>query len=180
MGRVDDSFIQYLTDQLSDWATITARRMFGGWGIYRGALMFAIVQDDQLYLKCGDALRSKADGAELTLFTYEKPAKTKEKGPPKPPKAKEPISAEEADEDDTVEDDNADEDNDDNDRKVTLNFALIDADTIEDSEALCLWADCAWQDALSAQRTKSATQTHGAQPSSSKRQGLGRRGTPSS
>lgn len=172
MGRVDDSFIQYLTDQLSDWATITARRMFGGWGIYRGALMFAIVQDDQLYLKCGDALRAKADGAELTLFTYEKPAKTKEKGPPKPPKVKEPAEQEdEQDEDETTDED---------DRKVTLNFALIEADTIEDSEALCLWADCAWQDALSAQRTKSATQTHGAQPSSSKRQGLGRRGTPSS
>lgn len=175
MGRVDDSFIQYLTDQLSDWATITARRMFGGWGLYRGALMFAIVQNDQLYLKCGDAVRAKADGAELSLFTYEKPAKTKEKGPPKPPKAKEP---DEQDEDGAEDDDTEDDNN--NDRKVTLNFALIDADTIEDSEALCLWADCAWQDALSAQRTKSATQTHGAQPSSSKRQGLGRRGTPSS
>lgn len=175
MGRVDDSFIQYLTDQLSDWATITARRMFGGWGLYRGALMFAIVQNDQLYLKCGDAVRAKADGAELSLFTYEKPAKTKEKGPPKPPKAKEP---DEPDEDGAEDDDTEDDNN--NDRKVTLNFALIDADTIEDSEALCLWADCAWQDALSAQRTKSATQTHGAQPSSSKRQGLGRRGTPSS
>lgn len=175
MGRVDDSFIQYLTDQLSDWATITARRMFGGWGLYRGALMFAIVQNDQLYLKCGDAVRAKADGAELSLFTYEKPAKTKEKGPPKPPKAKEP---DEPDEDGAEDDDTEDDNN--NDRKVTLNFALIDADTIEDSDALCLWADCAWQDALSAQRTKSATQTHGAQPSSSKRQGLGRRGTPSS
>lgn len=44
-------YIAYLQDSLSNWARVSARRMFGGHGLFRDGMMFAIVVDDQLYLK---------------------------------------------------------------------------------------------------------------------------------
>ncbi|HEX2058811.1 MAG TPA: TfoX/Sxy family protein [Actinomycetota bacterium] len=52
--RVTDAgMVDYLLDQLDDPA-ISARRMFGGHGIYRDGRMFAIVYDDAVYLKVSD------------------------------------------------------------------------------------------------------------------------------
>jgi DNA transformation protein len=36
---------------LADLEPLAFRRMFGGWGIYRGGRMFALVAGDRLYLK---------------------------------------------------------------------------------------------------------------------------------
>lgn len=44
-------FVQYVADQLSDAGTITYRRMFGEYGLYCDGLFFAVVCDNQLFLK---------------------------------------------------------------------------------------------------------------------------------
>lgn len=73
MGLIDDTLIQHTAELLAPWDAISARRMFGGWGIYRGALMFALVADDLLYMKSGAVLRELVGDLELIPFTYEKP-----------------------------------------------------------------------------------------------------------
>jgi DNA transformation protein len=48
-------FIPFVQELLESWGTVSARRMFGGHGLYHEGLMFAIVMDNRLYLKV-DAL----------------------------------------------------------------------------------------------------------------------------
>jgi DNA transformation protein len=44
-------FLNYITDLLDPIEGITSRAMFGGYGIYKDGLIFAIIDDNELYLK---------------------------------------------------------------------------------------------------------------------------------
>jgi DNA transformation protein and related proteins len=79
-------FVAYVTDQLRRWASVTARRLFGGQGIYRGERIFAIVSREMLYFRT-DAINrpdfeaagmgplrvGKGDSARLALSYHEVP-----------------------------------------------------------------------------------------------------------
>lgn len=54
---VSDGFTEFVVDQLAGCGTITARRMFGGVGVYAGDLFFAILDSDRLFLKVDDTNR---------------------------------------------------------------------------------------------------------------------------
>ncbi|MBL0319015.1 MAG: TfoX/Sxy family protein [Alphaproteobacteria bacterium] len=64
-------FCEYLIDQLSSWANVTVRSMFGGFGVYRSGQIFGIVIDDTLYLKTDDTNRPDYEAASSEPFTYE-------------------------------------------------------------------------------------------------------------
>ena len=61
-------FSEYVVDLLRDWAAVTARRMFGGYGMYRGDLMFGLIASDVLYFKVGDANRPDYEAAGSAPF----------------------------------------------------------------------------------------------------------------
>jgi DNA transformation protein and related proteins len=65
-------YTEYLREVLSDFGPVTARRMFGGYGLFHGGLMFALVMDDVLYLKADDGNRPDFEAAALPPFDYEK------------------------------------------------------------------------------------------------------------
>ncbi len=54
---VSDEFINYVIDQLAVWADVSARRMFGGAGLYCDGAMFGLIADDVAYLKADDSNR---------------------------------------------------------------------------------------------------------------------------
>ena len=54
---VSDEFVDYVIDQLADWADVSARRMFGGAGLYCDGTIFAVIADDVAYLKVDDSNR---------------------------------------------------------------------------------------------------------------------------
>jgi DNA transformation protein len=54
---VSDEFVEYALEQLSGWGEVSVRRMFGGAGLYRGGIMFAVIADDVAYLKVDDSNR---------------------------------------------------------------------------------------------------------------------------
>jgi DNA transformation protein len=54
---VSDEFVEYVVEQLSGWGEVSVRRMFGGAGLYRGGIMFAVIADDVAYLKVDDSNR---------------------------------------------------------------------------------------------------------------------------
>jgi DNA transformation protein len=54
---VSDEFLSYVVDQLSAWAEVSVRKMFGGAGLYREGVMFGLVADDVAYLKVDDSNR---------------------------------------------------------------------------------------------------------------------------
>lgn len=56
---VSDEFIGYMLDQFSQWCRVTARRMFGGAGLYCEGTMFGLIADDVPYLKVDDSNREQ-------------------------------------------------------------------------------------------------------------------------
>ncbi len=44
-------FVEYVADQMSDAGNITYRKMFGEYGIYCDGKIFALVCEDQLFIK---------------------------------------------------------------------------------------------------------------------------------
>ncbi len=59
MSRKDDSFVEYVCDQLDDIDAILYRPMFGGYGLYSGSVFFGIVYDGRLYLKTDETTRAR-------------------------------------------------------------------------------------------------------------------------
>ncbi|MBF6057016.1 MULTISPECIES: TfoX/Sxy family protein [Thiomicrorhabdus] len=70
-----DEFIEHLHEVFSEFGAITARRMFGGYGIYHDVLMFALVADNTLYLKADKFSVERFIELELPPFEYEKGGK---------------------------------------------------------------------------------------------------------
>ena len=48
-------FVQYTADQLSEAGKITYRKMFGEYGLYCDGVFFAVVCDNQFFLKPTEA-----------------------------------------------------------------------------------------------------------------------------
>ena len=69
-------FVTHVVDMLEPLGPVSARRMFGGYGIYLDGMMFALVADDTLYLKVDDESRSEFEAAGLEPFRYSKKGKT--------------------------------------------------------------------------------------------------------
>ena len=63
-----DSFLSFVRDQLDGLEELTARRMFGGVGLYCGSVFFGIVHGDVLYLKVNDHTRSAYTRAGMKPF----------------------------------------------------------------------------------------------------------------
>ncbi len=63
-------FIPFVQVLLEDWAPESARRMFGGHGLYHEGLMIAIVLNQRLYLKTDEVNRSEFEAMGLAPFTY--------------------------------------------------------------------------------------------------------------
>lgn len=68
-------FVDHLLDLLSGWGGVSARRMFGGWGLYRAGTMFGLVADDVLYLKADSGNRKSFEDAGMQPFSYERTGK---------------------------------------------------------------------------------------------------------
>ena len=56
---VSDGFLEYILDQLSAWHEVSARRMFGGVGLYCEGKMFGLIADDVAYLKVDETNKDK-------------------------------------------------------------------------------------------------------------------------
>lgn len=71
----EHDFVNYLLELLSPMAAIRAKRMFGGYGIFRDGLMFGLVADATLYFKVADQSRAHFVERGLETFTYVKEGK---------------------------------------------------------------------------------------------------------
>ncbi len=70
MASADGEFVAWLVERLAALGAVRARRMFGGWGIFLDGLMFALVADERLYLKCDDGNRAGFIAEDLPAFHY--------------------------------------------------------------------------------------------------------------
>ena len=64
----DSEFVSYVVESLQPLGPVGARRMFGGHGIYLDGVMFALIADDQLYLKVDGGNRAAYEAAGLAAL----------------------------------------------------------------------------------------------------------------
>jgi DNA transformation protein and related proteins len=67
----ESSVSSWLRDVFREVPHLTIKRMFGGHGVYRDGLMFALEADGQVYLKTDEELRPEFTDRGLEPFTYE-------------------------------------------------------------------------------------------------------------
>jgi DNA transformation protein len=67
---VSPDYLEFLKDQLASFGSVTAKRMFGGAGLYREGIMFALVDGETLYLKTDAASRGAFEAEGLRPFSY--------------------------------------------------------------------------------------------------------------
>jgi DNA transformation protein len=56
---VSQEYLDYILDQLRSFGSVTAKRMFGGAGLYHRGLFFGLAADDAIYLKVDDSNRQE-------------------------------------------------------------------------------------------------------------------------
>ncbi len=67
---VSAELLEFLSEQMSGFAPVSRRPMFGGAGFFRDGRMFALVAGDTLYLKADAETAHHFDAEGLTAFTY--------------------------------------------------------------------------------------------------------------
>jgi DNA transformation protein len=65
---VSSGYQSFVVERLAPVGQITAKHMFGGVGLYADGLFFALMHDDRLYFKVGDANRSDFEAAGMEPF----------------------------------------------------------------------------------------------------------------
>jgi len=132
MARAADPVGEYLVDQLRDWAPVTVRRLFGGWGIFRGGLMFGLIARDAVYFRVDAENRPDYEEAAARPFLH---AARRRAGaavsPAQPFTYRMP-----------------------NGKTVAMAYYEVPADILDDSEALGQWAAKAEAAALRARAGK--------------------------
>ena len=68
-------FVDSLDDVFALFGLVSAKRMFGGYGIYHNGLMFGLVADEVLYLKADDISVDEFEQHGSRPFEYEKNGK---------------------------------------------------------------------------------------------------------
>jgi DNA transformation protein len=63
-------FAVYTEEMLEDFAPLTIRAMFGGYGIYKDGIIFALIIDNELYFKGSDLAAQFYTKYNSSPFTY--------------------------------------------------------------------------------------------------------------
>ncbi|MEK7631044.1 MAG: TfoX/Sxy family protein [Patescibacteria group bacterium] len=67
----DKGFHEYVMREVfAGIAGISSRGMFGGWGIYKDGVFFALIADGRLYFKVNDTNRADFEKASSQPFRY--------------------------------------------------------------------------------------------------------------
>lgn len=69
-------YCDYILDQLASLRGVSAKRMFGGFGLFKNGLMFGIIIDDILYFKAGDKNRTDYEATGMEPFRYSSKGRT--------------------------------------------------------------------------------------------------------
>jgi DNA transformation protein len=68
---IRSEFVEHVVEMLRAFGPVSARRMFGGWGLYHEGIFFALVFDETLYLKADAANARDFEARGLEPFVFE-------------------------------------------------------------------------------------------------------------
>ena len=69
---VTAEYLTFVTELFETLGEIRTKRMFGGAGVYCDDLFFAVVDDEQIFLKVDTDTKETFEAAGLAPFTFEK------------------------------------------------------------------------------------------------------------
>lgn len=69
---VENSFVTEVMGLFAQTGDVSSRKMFGGVGIFHGGLMFALIADNELYLKADKHNVHLFEQADFSPFSYKK------------------------------------------------------------------------------------------------------------
>ena len=72
----DDSFKEFVLDQLSALPDVRAKAMFGAHGLYSGEHFFGILDEGRLFFKTDEVSQANYTGRGMAPFTYESKGRT--------------------------------------------------------------------------------------------------------
>lgn len=67
----NNDYAYYVLDLLEPLGNIKSRKMFGGFGIYKSDIFFALIIDNILYFKVDESNRSQYESLDSKPFSYE-------------------------------------------------------------------------------------------------------------
>jgi len=71
MPTTRNEFVNYVVELMAGWAIVSARRMFGGHGLYREGVMFALIVKDELFFKTDAENLARFERAGSHPFVYQ-------------------------------------------------------------------------------------------------------------
>ena len=74
MAKPPDPFHDFVAELFGPMGPVSIRRMFGGAGVFRDGLMFALLGDDTVYLKTDAELRADLEAEGSAAFIWTKPS----------------------------------------------------------------------------------------------------------
>ena len=66
----EPQLVDHLLDLLGRWGPVEARRMFGGYGLFRGGAMFGLVSGETAYFKTDESNRRDYEALAMPPFRY--------------------------------------------------------------------------------------------------------------
>ena len=70
MQKTRSEFVDHVVETMRAFGAVTAKQMFGGWGLYHEGIFFALIAEDTLYLKADEENGAEFDSASLPPFVY--------------------------------------------------------------------------------------------------------------
>jgi len=71
---VSAEYKDFVTELMSGFCHVQIRNMFGGAGVYRDGVMFALIAGETLYFKVDDLNRADYEAEDMPPFLYEPPS----------------------------------------------------------------------------------------------------------
>jgi DNA transformation protein len=78
MAKPPDSFHEFVMELFAPMGPVSVRRMFGGAGVFKDGLMFALLADDVIYLKTDVAFRAELEAEGCEPFIWTRPSDGKQ------------------------------------------------------------------------------------------------------
>jgi DNA transformation protein len=76
------SFVEHVVDLLSPLGRVEVRRMFGGHGVHLRGVMFALIDDDEVFLKTDEESRPRFLARGCAMWVYPRLTETSYYRPP--------------------------------------------------------------------------------------------------
>jgi len=133
MSKPPSPVAEFIVDQLRDWAPVTARRLFGGWGIYNGPVMLGLVSRDTIYFRVDERNRPDYEAATAKAFVHAARKRAGVEAGPQPFRYAMP-----------------------NGKTIEMAYYEVPADVLESPDELAQWAAKAHAAALKVARNKLA------------------------